>query len=145
MLANAENGDTESVTSECNFSRIAIDISEKALMNYNVTAASLNAWLDEDHSQAYKPPENDSFGNMPTTSRWLTALGLAFAYDLFVIYIIKMYFMTFLALFTFNPNKKDITYFWAHDDFFLDFTNKVLFYIVHCVCVCVFFFVFVCV
>ena len=125
VLANAENGDSDSVKSECNFTKIAIDISQKALMNFNVTAASLNSWLEEDHSQAFTPPENDSFGDMPTTSRWLSAMGMAFAYDLFVIYVIKMYFMTFLAIVTFNPHKKDITYFWANDDFFLDMGKKV--------------------
>ena len=126
MLANANNGDASSVKSECNLTKVAIDISEKALLNYNITQQSLMSWLSEDHSQLYEPPENDSFSNnMTTTDRWLTAMGLAFLYDMFVIYIIKMYFMTFLTLLTFNPKTIDESYFWANDTFFLTTQNEV--------------------
>ena len=122
VLAEAKNGDTESVTSKCNYTWLgfAVDVSQKALINYNISQEALNAWLKTDHSQAYEPPANDSFGNdITTTNRWLIAMGLAFFYDMFVIYIIKLYFKTFITIFLWKPDNKDEAYFWANDHFFL--------------------------
>ena len=109
------------MTSKCNYSSNgAIDISQKALINYNISQESIVAWLKEDHSQAYEPPGNDSFGtDITTTERWLIAMGLAFLYDMFIIYVIKLYFKTYLTIFLWKPDTKNEAYFWAKDDFFL--------------------------
>ena len=121
QLAHANNGYFESYESKCtNITSLDIDVSQQTKINYNLSEYTLNEWLSNDNSQVYEPPNGDSFGNnMTTTARWVISLMLAFLYDLFVIYFVKLIFSSFFTIFTFDKNNKDEGYFWENDNFFL--------------------------